>query len=57
MKVPSKSELMHFQLQAWLRENNCKDLQYIGKRNGEHWYKILNNEVPVSQIESLEEAA
>jgi hypothetical protein len=26
----SRDELMHHRLQAWLRENKCDDLEYLG---------------------------
>ena len=57
--MTSKSELMHHRLQAWLRENNCGDLEYLGERPdicGEvkHWYRIGDNSVAVDQIEDLE---
>jgi hypothetical protein len=55
MKVPSKSELMHLRLQAFMREFSCSDIEYIGEKNGEHYYRIADHEVPVSSIEDLEE--
>ena len=54
MNSISPSELMHLQLQAFLRENKCEDIEYLGLRNEEHWYRIDSYEVPVSQIESLD---
>lgn len=54
MKVPSNSELMHLRLQAWLREYKCDDIEYLGERDGEHYYRIVDNEVSVSNIEELE---
>jgi len=57
MKVPSKSELMHLRLQAFLREFKCSDIEYIGLKRGEHYYRISNQEVPVSSIEDLEEVS
>jgi hypothetical protein len=55
MKVPSNSELMHMRLQAWMREHKCDDIEYLGEREGEHYYRIAQHEVPVSCIEDLEE--
>jgi hypothetical protein len=55
MNSISPSELMHLQLQAFLRENKCEDIEYLGLRNKEHWYRIDSYEVPVSQIESLDQ--
>ena len=57
--MPTKSELMHYRLQAWLRENKCADISYIGVKTdhtGEekHFYKIGQHEVPHDAIESLE---
>ncbi len=45
---------MHLQLQAFIRENNCSDLEYLGIKNGEHVYRISDHEVPVSMIEGLD---
>ena len=50
---------MHYRLQAWLRENKCADISYIGVKTdhtGEekHFYKIGQHEVPHDAIESLE---
>lgn len=57
MNVPGKSELMHLQLQAWMREHSSDDIEYLGERNGEHYYRIAEYEVPVSCIEGLEQIA
>lgn len=54
MKCPTKSELMHLQLQAAIKEYNLKDIKYIGIHNNEHYYDIKGNEVPVSMILSLD---
>ena len=40
-----KSELIHWRLQAILREHNMPDLQYLGVRPdsigiNQHWYQI-----------------
>ena len=50
----TKSELIHYRLQAMLRENSFSDLSYIGMRDNVHWYDIGGNEVPVDAIEELE---
>lgn len=55
MNVPSRSDLMHMRLQAWMREYSCSDIEYLGQREGEHYYRIADYEVPVSNIEGLEE--
>jgi len=57
MKVPNKSELMHLRLQAFLREFRCDDIEYIGVKKGEYYYRIADHEVPVSSIEDLEEVS
>jgi len=60
MKIPNKTELTHYRLQAMLREHSFPDLKYIGEKKSwksgeiEHWYKIGNHEVPVDAIDSLE---
>ena len=60
MKGISSADLMHHRLQAWLRENKCKDIEYLGflesYKSGqkEHMYRIGEHEVPVDAIESLE---
>jgi hypothetical protein len=53
MKI-SKSQLIHYQLQAWMRENKCDDLEYLGLHNGEHYYRIGIHKVPVSYIERID---
>ena len=55
----SRADLMHHRLQAWLRENNCNELEYLGVRpdvTGEdnHWYRIGPHEVTVDCIEDIE---
>ena len=57
--MPSKSELMHYRLQAIMREHTYPDLEYLGVRKDsigmpQHWYNIGGNEVPVDSIEELE---
>ena len=54
-----KSELIHWRLQAMLREHSFPDLAYLGVRPdsigmNQHWYSIDGNEVPVDAIEELE---
>ena len=54
-----KSELIHWRLQAMLREHTFRDLQYLGVRPdsigiNQHWYSIDGNEVPVDAITELE---
>ena len=54
-----KSELIHWSLQAMLREHSFPDLEYLGVRPdsigmNQHWYMIGDNEVPVDAITELE---
>ena len=54
-----KSELIHWRLQAMLREHSFPDLEYLGVRPdsigmNQHWYMIGDNEVPVDAITELE---
>ena len=54
-----KSELVHWRLQAMLRENSFSDLKYIGVKPdsvgiNQHWYNINGHEVPEDAIEELE---
>ena len=54
-----KSELIHWRLQAMLREHNFSDLAYLGVRKDsigmpQHWYMIGDNEDPVDAITELE---
>ena len=57
MKVPSKGELIHLQIQAALRENYFDEdqMKYLGKRKGHHWYLVGGEiEVPADQFDSFE---
>ena len=60
MKGISSADLMHHRLQAWLRENKCKDIEYLGERESyksgkkQHFYRIGEHEVPHDAIEELE---
>ena len=55
-KMPSELDLLHYRLQAILRDYNMPDLEYIGEKkswkSGEivHWYKIGKAEVPIDAI-------
>ena len=54
-----KSELIHWRLQAMLREHKFSVLAYLGVRKvsigmPQHWYMIGDNEVPVDAITELE---
>ena len=50
----TRTELIHYRLQAMLREHSFSDLSYLGVRDNVHWYDIGGNEVPVDAIEELE---
>tara|TARA_B100001113_G_scaffold283671_1_gene238798 strand:- start:1415 stop:1693 length:279 start_codon:yes stop_codon:yes gene_type:complete len=58
--MPTKTELMHWRLQAILRENSFSDLEYLGERvsykTGKDvpWYRIGEAEVPVDAITELD---
>ena len=57
MKVPSKSELIHYKIQAAMRENIFDDgqMKYLGERAGHHWYLIDGrHEVSADQFEEFE---
>ena len=54
-----KSELIHWRLQAMLREHSFSDLQYLGVRPDsigvdQHWYRSGAAEVPVDSITELD---
>ena len=56
----SELDLLHYRLQAILRDYNMPDLEYIGERpsykTGEnvHWYRIGEAEVPIDAITEFE---
>ena len=58
--MPSQLDLLHYRLQAILRDYNMPDLEYLGERpsykTGEdvHWYRIGNAEVPIDAITEFE---
>ena len=57
--MPTRAELMHYRLQAWLRENKCEEIEYLGERPDalgitQHWYSIAGTEVTADQIEELD---
>ena len=58
--MPKQSELMHYRLQAMLREHSFPDLEYLGERpsyktgNDVPWYRIGTAEVPVDAITELD---
>ena len=57
MKVPSKSELIHYKIQAAMRENIFAEdqMKYLGERAGQHWYLIDGqHKVSSEQFEEFE---
>jgi hypothetical protein len=56
MKVPSKAELIHYKIQAAMRENVFAEdqMKYLGERAGHHWYLIDGqHEVSAEQFEEF----
>lgn len=51
----SYRDLLHYKLQAILRDNKISDLSYVGVFDGGYIYNIAGNLVPVSQIEGIDE--
>ena len=58
--MPTELDLLHYRLQAILRDYNFPDLEYLGKRpsyktgNNVHWYRIGEEEVPIDAITEFE---
>ena len=58
--MPTQIELLHYRLQAILRDYNMPDLEYIGERpsykTGDmvHWYRIGKEEGPIDAITEFE---
>jgi len=54
----SRSELMHYRIQALMREHTFAEdqMKYLGIRNdGKHWYLVGGeHEVSVDQFEDIE---
>jgi hypothetical protein len=54
----SKAELIHYKIQAAMRENNFAEnqMKYLGlKEDGKHWYLVAGeHEVSVDQFEEFE---
>ena len=55
----TKADLMHFRLQAWLREHTCEDIAYLGEEKDKtgkmkHLYRIGEHEVFHDMIHDLE---
>ena len=58
--MPTKIDLLHYRLQAILRDYNFPDLEYLGERpsyktgDNVHWYRIGEAEVPIDAITEFE---
>ena len=58
--MPTKLELLHYRLQAILRDYNMPDLEYLGERPSYKtgkmipWYRIGGAEVPIDAITEFE---
>tara|TARA_B100001996_G_scaffold198053_1_gene151642 strand:+ start:267 stop:461 length:195 start_codon:yes stop_codon:yes gene_type:complete len=52
--MTTKTELIHYRLQAILREHNMPDLEYLGEDDRGHLYMIGKSEVYADQITELE---
>tara|TARA_B100000035_G_scaffold273531_1_gene249414 strand:- start:1519 stop:1710 length:192 start_codon:yes stop_codon:yes gene_type:complete len=50
----SEKELKHHRLQAWLREHKCDDIEYLGKKGEDWWYRIGPHEITSDQFEDIE---
>ena len=50
----TKTELIHYRLQAILREHSMPDLEYLGEDDRGHKYRIGNAEVYAEQITELD---
>jgi hypothetical protein len=57
MKPPTKAELIHYKIQAAMRENVFAEdqMKYLGEKAGHHWYLIDGkHEVSAEQFEEFE---
>jgi hypothetical protein len=57
MKPLSKAELMHYKIQAAMRENVFGEdqMKYLGEQEGHHWYLIDGqHKVSAEQFEEFE---
>jgi len=50
----TEKELKHHRLQAWLREHRCDDIEYLGEKDGDYWYRIGTHEITSDQFEDIE---
>ena len=58
--MPTQLDLLHYRLQAIMRDYNMPDLEYIGERPSYKtgdivpWYRIGKAEVPIDAITEFE---
>jgi hypothetical protein len=55
--IASKKELIHYKIQAAMREHYFEEdqMKYLGERDGNHWYLIDGkHEVSADQFEDFE---
>ena len=50
----SERKLKHLRLQAWMREHQCDDIEYLGEKDNNYWYRIGPHEITVDQFEDIE---
>ena len=49
----TEKELKHYRLQAWLRENKCDDIEYLGEKSGDYWYRIGPHEISSEMFQDI----
>ena len=49
----TEKELKHYRLQAWLREHKCDDIEYLGEKSGDYWYRIGPHEITSDQFNDI----
>jgi hypothetical protein len=49
----SKGELIHYMLQAIIRDNDFCDFSYVGPLDKDHYYNFNGRVVPVSRINNV----
>jgi len=49
----SQKELKHMRLQAWMRENKCDDIEYLGVKDGDYWYRIGHTKLHQTSLKIL----
>ena len=49
----TEKKLKHYRLQAWLREHMCDDIEYLGEKSGDYWYRIGPHEITSDQFNDI----